>query len=113
MADLISVPFQNNTSYNIGTNERASNTLNIQPVIQVHLSERVLLISRIILPAYYNVRSDESTTLARWQARVQLAFLFPAGGSKPKPPEKEGGESGASALLTPVTPPPRAPHPAP
>ena len=65
------------------------------------------------LQAYYNVRSDESTTLARWQARVQLAFLFPAGGSKPKPPEKEGGESGASALLTPAAPPPRAPQPAP
>jgi hypothetical protein len=256
VADLISVPFQNNTSYNIGTNERAANTLNIQPVIPVHLGERLLLISRIILPityqpdltstgggtsgfgdtnptfffsparpgkliwgagpafllptatqrsvgtgkwsvgpaavvliqpdpwtigvlasqvwsfagpsdrstvslmtvqyfvnynlahawyltsspiltfnweapsseewlvpfgggvgkifklgklplnaslqAYYNVRSDESTTLARWQARVQLAFLFPAGGGKPKPPAKEGADSGASALLTPA-----------
>ena len=265
VADLISVPFQNNTSYNIGTNERASNTLNIQPVIPVHLSEKVLLISRIILPityqpdltstgggssgfgdtnptfffspakpgkliwgvgpafllptatqrsvgtgkwsagpaavaliqpgpwtigvlasqlwsfagpsdrstvslmtvqyfvnynlahawyltsspiltfnweatsseewlvpfgggigkifkigklplngslqAYYNVRSDESTTLARWQARVQLAFLFPAAGSQPKPPEKEdSGEAGASALLTPAPPPLHAPR---
>src|SRR4051812_29947545 len=53
VADLISVPFQNNTSYNIGTNERASNTLNIQPVIPVHLSERVLLITRTILPITY------------------------------------------------------------
>ncbi len=53
------------------------------------------------LQAYYNVRSDDSTTLARWQARVQLAFLFPARGSAPKPPEKKGGDSGASALLTP------------
>jgi hypothetical protein len=267
VADLISVPFQNNTSYNIGANERASNTLNIQPVIPAHLGERVLLISRIILPityqpdltstgggtsgfgdtnptfffspakqgeliwglgpafilptatqravgtgkwsvgpsvvaliqpspwtigvlasqvwsfagpsdrskvsqmtvqyfvnynlahawylssspiltfnweapsseewlvpfgggigkifklgklplngsvqAYYNVRSNDSATLARWQARVQLAFLFPTGGSKPKPPEKEGGESGASALLSPAAPLPRAPHPGP
>jgi hypothetical protein len=265
VADLISVPFQNNTSYNIGVNERAANTLNIQPVIPVHLSDSVLLISRIILPisyqpdltntgggssgfgdvnptfffspakpgkliwgvgpalilptatqrsvgtgkwsagpaavalvqpghwtigvlasqvwsfagpsdrstvslmtvqyfvnynlahawyltsspiltfnweapsseewlvpfgggvgkifklgklplngsvqAYYNVRSDESTTLARWQARVQLAFLFPAAGSKPKPPQKDGAESGASALLAPVAAPLRAPPP--
>ena len=264
VADLISVPFQNNTSYNIGVNERASNTLNIQPVIPLHLSESVLLISRIIMPityqpdlsstgggssgfgdinptfflspakpgkliwglgpafilptatqrsvgtgkwsigpsavaliqpnpwtigvlasqvwsfagpsdrstvslmsvqyfvnynlahawyltsspiltfnweapsseewlvpfgggvgkifklgklplngsvqAYYNVRSDESTTLARWQARVQLAFLFPSGGSKPKAPEKEAGESGPSALLTPAVPPRGAAH---
>ena len=269
VADLISVPFQNNTSYNIGTNERAANTLNIQPVIPIHLSERVLLITRTILPityqpdltstgggssgfgdlnptfffspakpgkliwgvgpafilptatqrsvgtgkwsvgpaavaliqpdpwtigvlasqvwsfagpsdrstvslmtvqyfvnynlahawyltsspiltfnweassseewlvpfgggvgkifklgklplngslqAYYNVRSDESTTLARWQVRVQLAFLFPAAGAKPKPPEptpdKDGTESGASALLTPAALPRRAPRP--
>ncbi len=62
------------------------------------------------LQAYYNVQSDESSTLARWQARVQLAFLFPATGSKPKPPEKQGAESGASALLTaPATPPHAAP----
>jgi hypothetical protein len=260
VADLISVPFQNNTSYNIGTNERAANTLNIQPVIPVHLSERLLLITRTILPityqpdltstgggssgvgdinptfffsparpgkliwgvgpafllptatqrsvgtgkwsagpaavvliqpdpwtigvlasqvwsfagpsdrstvslmtvqyfvnynlahawyltsspiltfnweapsseewlvpfgggigkifklgklplngslqAYYNVRSDESTTLARWQVRLQLAFLFPAAGSKPKPPAQEGSESSASALLTPAPGPP-------
>jgi hypothetical protein len=53
VADLISVPFQNNTSYNIGPNDRAANTLNIQPVIPVHLSEDVLLISRIIVPISY------------------------------------------------------------
>ncbi len=53
IADLISVPFQNNASYNIGTNERAADTLNIQPVIPVHLSDSVLLISRIILPIAY------------------------------------------------------------
>jgi hypothetical protein len=53
VADLISVPFQNNTTYNIGPNDRAANTLNIQPVIPVHLSEDVLLISRIIVPIVY------------------------------------------------------------
>ena len=59
VADLISVPFQNNTSYNIGTNERASNTLNIQPVIPVHLSERVLLISADHSPHHLPARSDQ------------------------------------------------------
>jgi hypothetical protein len=53
VADLISVPFQNNTTYNIGPNERASNTLNIQPVIPVHLSQHVMLISRIIAPIVF------------------------------------------------------------
>jgi hypothetical protein len=53
IADLISVPFQNNTNYNIGPNERAQNTLNIQPVIPLHLSERIMLITRTILPIVY------------------------------------------------------------
>jgi hypothetical protein len=53
VADLISVPFQNNTTYNIGPNERASNTLNIQPVIPVHLGEHLMLISRIIAPIVF------------------------------------------------------------
>jgi hypothetical protein len=47
------LPLQNVTAYNIGPNERASNTLNIQPVIPLHLSTKVLLISRIILPIVY------------------------------------------------------------
>jgi hypothetical protein len=53
VADLISVPFQNNTTYNIGANERASNVLNIQPVIPIHLSSKVMLVTRTILPIVY------------------------------------------------------------
>jgi hypothetical protein len=60
IADLISVPFQNNTVYNIGQNERASDVLNIQPVIPIHLSTKVLLISRTILPIAY--QPDLSST---------------------------------------------------
>ncbi|HVY38069.1 MAG TPA: neuromedin U [Polyangia bacterium] len=256
IADLISVPFQNNASYNIGTNERAADTLNIQPVIPTHLGDHVLLVSRIILPisyqptltstgggssgvgdlnptfffspakpgkliwgagpafvlptatqqavgtgkwsvgpaavalmqpdpwtfgvlasqvwsfagptdrsdvslltvqyfvsynlahawyltsspiltfnwkapssdewlvpfgggvgkifklgklplngavqAFYNVHSSDATTLARWQARVQLTFLFPAAGAKPKPAEKEGDDSRSAERVTPA-----------
>lgn len=87
-----------------GTNERASNTLN-----EIFNLGKLPLDGSV--QAYYNVRSDESATLGRWQARVQLAFLFPSGGSKPKPPEKEGAESGASALLSPAPSPPRAQPP--
>jgi hypothetical protein len=85
----------------------------------------VLLISRIILPITYQPDltstgggssgfGDANPTFffspakpGKLQARVQLAFLFPAGGSKSKPPEKESSDAGASALLTPaaVSPP--------
>ena len=33
VADLISLPFQNNTSFGIGPNNRMQNVLNIQPVV--------------------------------------------------------------------------------
>jgi len=53
VADLISVPFQNNINYQIGPYDRASDTLNIQPVIPAGLSERWMLVARIIVPVIY------------------------------------------------------------
>lgn len=53
VANLISVPFQNNTNYQIGAHDRAGNTLNIQPVIPVDVSERLMVVSRIIVPVVY------------------------------------------------------------
>jgi hypothetical protein len=51
LASLISVPFQNNTSFGIaGAFERTSNVLNIQPVIPISLSKSLNLITRTILP---------------------------------------------------------------
>ena len=50
ISNLISVPFQNNTSFGIGEFDRTSNVLNIQPVIPVRLSSSINLISRAILP---------------------------------------------------------------
>jgi hypothetical protein len=51
VASLISVPFQNNTDFGLGPDDHGvRNTLNIQPVIPVTLSEDWNLISRTILP---------------------------------------------------------------
>lgn len=50
IANMISVPFQNNTDFGIGPYDRARNTLNIQPVIPVSLSENLNLITRTIIP---------------------------------------------------------------
>ena len=38
IADLISVPFQNNTNFDIGHTDNTQNVLNIQPVYPTHLS---------------------------------------------------------------------------
>ena len=50
VANLISVPFQNNTSYNSGPRDRTQNVMNIQPVIPLELSDDWMLITRTIFP---------------------------------------------------------------
>jgi hypothetical protein len=53
IADLISVPFQNDTNFDIGHTDNTQNILNIQPVYPIHLSPNWNLISRPILPVIY------------------------------------------------------------
>jgi hypothetical protein len=50
VADLISVPFQNNFNFKTGPNEKTIWVLNVQPVIPYRLTENWNLITRIIMP---------------------------------------------------------------
>jgi hypothetical protein len=50
IANMISLPFQNNLNFNYGPQGSPQNILNIQPVIPVHLSSDWNLITRTILP---------------------------------------------------------------
>jgi hypothetical protein len=50
VASLISVPFQNNSNFGVGPYNRTQDVLNIQPVIPARISEKWMLISRIIQP---------------------------------------------------------------
>jgi hypothetical protein len=52
VADLISLPFQNNTFFGVGPDDDVANVLNIQPVIPVNLGP-INLINRTILPLIY------------------------------------------------------------
>jgi hypothetical protein len=54
IADLISVPFQSNTNFNVGPNTGTQEILNIQPVIPIHLTEDWNVITRTILPLVWN-----------------------------------------------------------
>jgi len=53
VGNMISLPFQNNTSFGIGPNDSKSNVLNIQPVYPVGLSKNWNLINRAIIPVIY------------------------------------------------------------
>jgi len=50
VADLISVPFQNNFNFSAGPNDATIYNLNVQPVIPIHLTEDWNLITRTIMP---------------------------------------------------------------
>ena len=53
VADLISLPFQNNTNFGVGPGDDVQNVLNIQPVAPFKLSEDWNLITRTIAPVIY------------------------------------------------------------
>ena len=53
IGNMISLPFQNNTSFGIGPNDSISNVLNIQPVYPVGLGKKWNLINRAIVPVIY------------------------------------------------------------
>ncbi len=57
IANLISLPFQNNTDYGIGTLKGSRNTMNIQPVIPFKINKQLNFITRMVLPVVtqYNV----------------------------------------------------------
>jgi len=50
IASLISLPFQNNTNFDIGPDDETQNILNIQPVYPVTLNDNWNFITRTILP---------------------------------------------------------------
>ena len=50
VSNMISVPLQNNTSFNVGPYNRTQNVLNIQPVWPLSLSPSLNLITRTIIP---------------------------------------------------------------
>jgi hypothetical protein len=79
VANLISVPFQNNTNFDYGPNDGTQNILNIQPVIPVTLNENWNLITRTIFPLLWQpgLTSNEGTTFGLGDTQLS-AFLSPA-----------------------------------
>jgi hypothetical protein len=61
VADLISVPLQNNSNFGIGPYNRTGDVFNIQPVIPVRLSEKVMLINRVIQPIVWQPNAQQNT----------------------------------------------------
>src|SRR4030065_2546002 len=78
IASLISVPFQNNTDMGISDNFGIKNTLNIQPVIPIKVSDNLNLITRYIVPviAQYNITGYQQDEFGLGDAVIS-AFISP------------------------------------
>lgn len=50
IGDLYSIPFQNNTNFNVGPQKGTQDILNIQPVIPIHVTSEWNIITRTIMP---------------------------------------------------------------
>ncbi len=78
IGDLISVPFQNNTNFNVGPNKGTQDILNIQPVIPIHLNQDWNLITRTILPLVWSPSFQPAQSVPFGLAPTTVsAFLSP------------------------------------
>jgi len=79
VGNLISVPFQNNTNFNVGPYNGTQNILNIQPVIPIEVNKDWSIFSRTIVPVIS--QPQLSPTMDRKNGigdTVFSAFLSPA-----------------------------------
>jgi hypothetical protein len=83
VADLISLPFQNNTNFGYGPDDEIQNVLNIQPVVPFHLSENWNLITRTIAPLIYQPEVVEGSGDESGLGDINLTAFF-----SPKSPTK-------------------------
>ncbi len=76
IANLISVPFQYNADFGIGTKNATKSTLNIQPVIPFTLNEDWNLITRTILPVIYRDSTVPGQNYAFGLGDTVQSFFF-------------------------------------
>lgn len=79
VANMISIPFQNNTNFNVGPYDRTQNILNIQPVIPVSVNREWNVITRTIMPLIWQpgMAPGQDTTFGLGDIQF-TAFLSPA-----------------------------------
>ena len=82
IANMISVPLQNNTSFGIGTFDRVQNVLNVQPVIPAGLG-KWNLINRLIIPitSQPNITQEDGGEFGLGDI-VYQGFFTPSGKGK-------------------------------
>ena len=79
VGNLVSVPFQNNTNFDVGPLEKTQNVLNIQPVYPIHVNDDWNVITRTILPLLWQPEFVPGQGSTFGLSDIQFsAFLSPA-----------------------------------
>jgi len=83
VASMISLPFQNNTNFGVGPDDKVQNVLNIQPVWPFALTDDINLITRTIVPVVSQpgIRPGDDRTNGLGNITF-TAFLSPANSGK-------------------------------
>src|SRR5262249_53627052 len=82
VADLISVPFQNNFDFNTGPEKRSVWVLNVQPVVPIKLTEDWNLITRTIVPIINQPPLAPGVDQATGLGDINPSFFLSPSGSK-------------------------------
>ena len=94
VADLVSLPFQNNTNFNFGPEEETQNVLNVQPVWPVSISADTNLITRTIVPIISQPELFAGGDRENGIGDVQFTAFY-----SPKKPTSDGLIWGAGPVL--------------
>jgi Putative MetA-pathway of phenol degradation len=94
IASLISVPFQFNPDFDIGSEDGNRTTLNIQPVIPASISENWNLITRVITPVIY-----QDDVFGHSGSQFGLGDMTPTFFFSPKAPTASGLTWGAGPVF--------------
>jgi hypothetical protein len=78
VANLISVPIQNNWDFGIGTADAIRYTVNVRPVIPFNLNDDLNLITRTIVPIHAESPVSGGSSISGMGDIVQSFFLSPA-----------------------------------
>lgn len=83
IANMISLPIQNNTNFGLGPYDRNQNVLNIQPVIPTNIGSDWLLINRVIAPVISqpNIFEESGSTFGLGDIVYQGFFTPNTGGN--------------------------------